>query len=39
MSITIRACTSDDLHRLQEISIETFTATFGNDNEAEHLNA
>ena len=39
MSITIRACTSNDLHRLQEISIETFTDTFGNDNEPEHLNA
>lgn len=39
MSITIRACTSDDLHKLREISIETFTDTFGDENKPEHLNA
>ncbi|MGN1386314.1 MAG: GNAT family N-acetyltransferase [Bacillus sp. (in: firmicutes)] len=39
MNIAIRACTPDDVHKLQEISIETFTDTFQDDNKPEHLHA
>ena len=35
----IKKCTIEDLRELQEISIETFTETFKEQNSPEHLNA
>lgn len=39
MMTTIKKCTLDDLHKLQAISIETFTETFKEHNSPEHLQA
>ena len=39
MTITINKCTVEDLDLLQEISIETFNATFKNQNSPENMKA
>ena len=39
MNTEIKVCKVDDVHKLQEISIETFTDTFQKHNKPEHLNA
>ncbi|WP_413306157.1 GNAT family N-acetyltransferase [Bacillus sp. 1P10SD] len=39
MTITIRSCTLEDLHILQEISYETFNETFKHQNSPENMNA
>lgn len=39
MSTSIKQCTLDDLSELQQISIETFSETFKDQNSPEHLNA
>lgn len=39
MAIKIERCTAEDLGFLQEISIETFTETFQDQNTAENMNA
>ncbi len=39
MTTKIRKCTLEDLRKLQEISVETFTETFKDQNSAENLNA
>ncbi|MDW0111166.1 GNAT family N-acetyltransferase [Sporosarcina aquimarina] len=39
MIITIKKCTPNELHELQEISITTFTETFQEQNSPEHLHA
>lgn len=39
MTITIKKCTQIDLHKLQELSIETFKETFKDQNSPEHLSA
>ncbi len=39
MTIKVIKCTQEDLQTLQEISIETFTETFKDQNSSEHLNA
>lgn len=37
MTITIKKCTLADLHKLQEISIETFNETFKHENSTENM--
>lgn len=37
MTITIKKCTLADLHKLQEISIETFNETFKHENSLENM--
>ncbi|WP_050180637.1 GNAT family N-acetyltransferase [Domibacillus robiginosus] len=39
MTINIKKCTLEDSRKLQEISIETFTETFGQQNSPENMNA
>ncbi|MGU3470496.1 GNAT family N-acetyltransferase [Paenibacillus sp. D51F] len=39
MTISIQKCILDDLRKLQEISFETFTETFKDQNSPENLNA
>lgn len=39
MTINIKKCTLDDLHKLQEISFETFIETFKDQNSPENLKA
>ncbi len=39
MTISIKKCILDDLRKLQEISVETFTETFKDQNSPENLNA
>lgn len=39
MTTSIKRCTRDDLAELQQISIETFSETFKEQNSPEHLNA
>jgi diamine N-acetyltransferase len=39
MTITIKKCTFEDLHTLQEISYETFNETFKHQNSPENMNA
>lgn len=39
MTINIRKCTHEDLHKLQEISYETFDETFKHQNSAENMNS
>lgn len=39
MNITIKKCTLDDLHMLQEISYETFNETFKHQNSPENMHA
>lgn len=39
MTITIKECTTEDLHKLQEISYETFNETFKHQNSPENMNA
>lgn len=39
MTITIKKCTMEDLHMLQEISYETFNGTFKHQNTAENMKA
>ncbi|MGG1721896.1 GNAT family N-acetyltransferase, partial [Bacillus wiedmannii] len=37
--MTIKKCTLEDLHKLQEISYETFDETFKHQNSPENMNA
>ncbi|WP_166703121.1 GNAT family N-acetyltransferase [Bacillus albus] len=39
MTINIKKCTLEDLHKLQEISYETFDETFKHQNSPENMNA
>lgn len=39
MSINIKKCKLEDIHLLQQISIETFNETFKDQNSAENMNA
>lgn len=39
MQMTIKKCTLEDLHKLQEISYETFDETFKHQNSPENMNA
>ena len=39
MTITIKKCTLEDLHKLQEISYETFNETFKDQNSPENMKA
>ncbi len=39
MTTHIKQCTHEDIHKLQEISYETFKETFGNQNSIENMNA
>lgn len=39
MTMMIKKCTLEDLQELQNISVETFTETFKEQNSPEHLNA
>lgn len=39
MIINIKKCTLEDLHQLQEISIDTFNETFKHQNSPENMNA
>ncbi|MFC7061612.1 GNAT family N-acetyltransferase [Halobacillus seohaensis] len=39
MTINIKMCTLEDLHKLQEISYETFKETFEAENSSENMNA
>ncbi|WP_299091557.1 GNAT family N-acetyltransferase [uncultured Metabacillus sp.] len=39
MNINIKKCTLEDLHKLQEISYETFYETFKHQNSPENMNA
>jgi diamine N-acetyltransferase len=39
MTITIKKCTLEDLHTLQEIGYETFNETFKHQNSPENMNA
>jgi len=39
MTTKIQKCTLEDLRKLQEISVETFTETFKDQNSADNLNA
>ncbi|MEN8702233.1 GNAT family N-acetyltransferase [Bacillus infantis] len=39
MTMDLKRCTLEDLHQLQEISIETFSDTFKDQNSPENMNA
>jgi diamine N-acetyltransferase len=39
MTITIKQCNIEDLHKLQDVSYETFNETFKNQNSPENMNA
>ena len=39
MSITIKKCTLQDLHKLNDISIQTFDDTFRTNNKSENIDA
>jgi diamine N-acetyltransferase len=39
MTMYLKKCTLEDLHQLQEISIETFSDTFNDQNSPENMNA
>ncbi|SEA01209.1 hypothetical protein SAMN05421743_102214 [Thalassobacillus cyri] len=38
MTVTIKKCTLEDLHQLQEISYETFQETFKHQNSPGNMN-